>query len=680
MVTFKAESNLSSGVPLGGIGAGKVEINNLGKMINLTIANNWQSPMLLMRGFHVLVRPEDADPFFMESNLPMIDFEKYEPDEMRYRGEYPFATLMVRKGKVEATLELFSPIIPRNLPDSTLPAFGMSIKLSGSNSGKVVVSASNIAGTNLIGKSDKAVQGGVKFVNRRSNDFDGAKGEQCLISDKTVQTCVQYNLNVRPAVALSMQFWKYGFESPEPWSQIMKGEQFQDNPHEVLGQWDDPAGAVISEYREAHELRYVYSWYFTGRWVLYPYGHYYHTQFSGAEQVANYFLENFDRLRSQSREWHDTFIGKDLPEWLRDAIINSTYVLSSSTWLDEKGRFALIEATQNDPNVGAICAFCHETGSLPVLKMFPELEKGFLKSIAKETRPDGYIPHCLGILSFDHADDGTTSPPGWKDIGPTFVLLVYRYYLETHDLRFLEEMYSTMMNAIIWDLKQDRDGDGLPELEGQGDGGFDATSITGIESCTSSTFVASLAALRAMCEVLGKRNDKQMIEGMLKKARDSFSELYNGKYFEAWKGEPDPKGYVFLGQLAGEWWTNLLGLESVADRQKMESAYEEILAVNAKASPYCTPNLVHESGRIWDLSCQSYSSWPRLVFCVSGVRYREGDSRWLEVARKEWDNLVQRGLVWDHPSRIDGRTGYPDPAMNYLDHYAGSPAIWTFTM
>jgi uncharacterized protein (DUF608 family) len=312
--------------------------------------------------------------------------------------------------------------------------------------------------------------------------------------------------------------------------------------------------------------------------------------------------------------------------------------------------------------------------------MFPDLEKKFLELLANAAREDGYIPHDLGINSFDHATDGTTSPPGWKDLCPTFVLLVYRYYKFTNDKKFLADMYPRMMKALEWELKQDKDGDGLPDAEGDADAGFDATSIRGRDSYSSSLYLASLLALREIGDLLGKREDRERFSSLLSLGRKSFSELYNGKYFEAWKGEPVSRGYVFTGQLSGDWWTCILGTEPIADKEKIDSAYDSVFSINAQASRFCTPNLVHESGRIWDISCQSYSSWPRLVFGLAGVRYRAGDTRWLDVAKKEWDNIVAQGVVWDQPSRIDGRTGKPDPETLYLDHYIGSPAPWTFTL
>lgn len=682
MVDYGPNANLAGGVPFGGIGTGKVEIDNEGKMSNLTIANNWGTPTPKMRGFHVFVKPDDGSAFFIEKFLPIRNSSEFEPDQLTYRGEYPFATLKAQKGTVEATMEVFSSIIPRNLDDSSIPALGISVRVKGSKSGIVAVAVSNIAGTNLIGRENQSVSGGVKFVNLRSNDYDGARGELCLVAKDPSQRIVQYNLNVPPGVAISQRVWKYIFENEEPWLAIAKGRKLpEDNPHDVLGQWDDPAGLVISKYdHEGQELKYVFSWYFTGKWVLYPYGHYYHNKFKGAEDVARYFLGNYDRLREQSRAWHRDLIKDDLPSWLKDAIINSTYTLTAASWLDERGRFALFEATQNDPMLGTIAGFCYEGGSLPIVLMFPELEKTFLGLMAKAARPDGYIPHDLGIHSFDHATDGTTSPPGWKDLGPAFILLVYRYYKWTKDVQFLREIYPTMRKTLEWDLKQDKDGDGIPDAEGQADAGFDATAIKGKDSYCGSMFVACLTALRETAKILNYPEDLKWYDSLLSKARKSFLELYNGKYFEAWQGDPDPKGYVFFAQLTGEWWTHILDLESLAPKEMIDSAFDMQFNVNAQASKYCTPNLVNENGKIWELSVQSYSSWPRLVFGLAGYRYSIGDRKWLDVAKKEWDNLVTQGNVWNQPSRIDGRTGRPDPEVYYLDHYIGSAAPWTFTV
>lgn len=688
MTVYGPNTNLEGGVPFGGIGTGKIEIDNRGKMSNVTISNNWGSPIKQVRGFHVFISPDEGPNFFVEKFLPMKDFSEYEPDELTYTGDFPFASLKARKGKVEANVEIFSSLVPGNLDDSTIPAIGISVKVKGSASGRVAVSMVNIAGAyrlltdRFVGRINKSIAGGVRFVNLHCNDYDEAKGDLCLVAENISQKVVQYNINVHPRVAFSDGVWKYTYENKEPWLSIKKRERLVDDPHEILGQWDDPGSVVICKFdQENQEMKYVLSWYITGRGLLYPYGHYYHNKFGGAEEVATYFMHNYDSLRAKSRAWHYDMIRQDLPSWLKDAIINTTSILVSSSWLDEKGRFALIEATQYDPNVGiAPHGLCYETGTLPLLVMFPLLEKVYLRLLAKAARPDGYIPHDLGIHSFDHATDGTTSPPGWRELGPAFILTVYRHYKWTNDKSFLEEMYPVMIRALEWDLKQDRDNDGLPEVEGIGESSFDATSIVGVDSLVSSVFIASLIALREAAKVFSKSEDAVWLSELVIRAKKSFNSLYNGKYFEAWKGVPDSNGYVSIYQLTGEWWANLLGLESITDKEKIDSAFDVLWGTNGQSSKYGTPNIVREDMKIWELTRQAYSSEPRAVFAFAGYRFRIGDKKWLDIAKKEWDNLVQQGCVWNQPSRMDGRNGRPDPEVYFLDHYLGSAAPWMFTI
>ncbi len=87
--------------------------------------------------------------------------------------------------------------------------------------------------------------------------------------------------------------------------------------------------------------------------------------------------------------------------------------------------------------------------------------------------------------------------------------------------------------------------------------------------------------------------------------------------------------------------------------------------------------MAREDGGPVDIDSQLTSSWPRLVFSLSALAYSMGKTEWLNIAKKEWDNLVRLGLAWNHPSIIHGDDGQPDKP--FLDHYIGSAALWSFT-
>jgi len=663
MVTYTDKDRVVAGVPLGGIGAGKLEIDNRIKIINVTITNNYTKPIKILRGFHIFIKPEREK---RGGFLFQRDSGLYRLSEFRglliYEGMYPFVTIRGKNEKIEINLEAFSPIIPRDLKNSSLPAVGFGLKVKGSN-GVVAISFPNIVSSMNIGRVNEKVKDAVVHRNAKTNDYDPANGNTTFISDHADLIITQYNLKKKPSE--TSNFWISPYENDDPWLKLNNDEKINDDTHEVTGYRDDPASIIISDYRDGEEIKYVFAWYFNGKHLYYPYGHYYENFFRDSFEVAQYFMENFDTLKDKAKKFHEI----NVEGWLKGAIINSAYILSSSTILDEKGRFGIYEAPQAFPYVSTI-ATCYEFGSLPVILLYPELEKSFLTLLRSYIREDGYVPHDLGYSSLDSSSDGTTSPPKWKDTNPTFILLVYRYYKMTNDFQFLKETYPLLMKVMRWELNQCKDG--LPVLEGEMDNAFDSTIIKGHDSYTSSVFIASLIAMREIAKLMEDNDTVEMMEEKIKEARESFKRMFNRKYFIAWEGEDG----CFTAQVFGEWWTQLLGLESIVEEEMIKKALESIIKINGGVSPYCVPNLVKENGRIVTTSVQTYSSWPRMTFAICWLAYKKGITDALNICKKEWDNLVRIGHVWDQPSRINGFSGKPE--MFYLDHYIGSPAIWSF--
>ena len=669
----------AGGVPLGGIGAGKVELDARGRLVNITIMNNWSRPVKEMAGFHVLVAPDDGEPFFLQCGLPLMPRLGRLSVRTELEARWPVARLRGGRGSVAAELEAFSPIVPGDLKDSSLPAVMLRVWVRGSRSGRVAVSMTNLVGKSNVGRANVAVRGGFKAVNARADPYDHSRGDMTLVSDDAVSVIAQYNVNVERNRA--PRVCGLGPENEAPWESVIEGSAYRGDSGEASGSNYLPAGIVVSRYDHGSPATFVMAWHFNQPSELFPYEHYYANFFRDSEEVARYLLEEGEGLLAKTLEWQERLVDPSLPEWLRDAIVNSAYILSSSTWLTRDGRFAIYEAPEHGPMMTTIGGATYEAGSLPVVLMFPELERSTLEQLARHQRPDGYVPHDLGTDSLDAPSDGTTAPPGWKDLAPTFILLVYRYYRRTGDLGALRSLYGAALRAYRWELAQDVDGDGLPEAAGSGDTSFDCVPLAGKVSYVSSLWIASLLALREMARALGDGATEAEVEGRIRAARESFRRLVRGGRARAWTDGPEPdRGGVMLAQSFGDWWAYLLGLEPVLDEATRSAMLGELLSTSARASQRCgAPNVV--AGLPWSpvyAYDQLNSSWPRLVFAISALGYGvTGDLAWLEVARREWDNLVAQGLQWNQPSLVHCDTGRPDE--NFLDHYIGSAALWSFT-
>ncbi|BCU68685.1 hypothetical protein HS7_21220 [Sulfolobales archaeon HS-7] len=671
MVEYNSTDNVKAGLPLGGIGAGKVEINNKGKMVNLTIFNNWNKPLQIVRGFHVFIIPEDMEGFFVETQPSVLHMQD-RGCELHYYGSYPFLRLVpYNRPQIEVTA--FTALIPGKIEDSSLPAFGIRVRTNERKVVKVAISLPNLIGTSIRGRFNKEVDGGVMFLTENTSSIDPSYGDMTLITDKPLKIIPQNSINVDVNTTIKGGHSKIDFEDGNIWRRIERGDEIESIKGSARGMWDDFGGIVVADLKEG-EAKFVVSWYFNNPWIYYPYRHFYATRFRNSLDVGEYFLKNFDEFYDNSKQFCK---GDDsLPEWLIDSMCNSAYILSSSTWLDDKGRFSIFESPENFPVLGTIGGLTYEAGSLPVLLDFPELEKAFLTVLANAIDDSGYVPHDLGLFSLDAPLDGTTSPPRWKDLNPSFILLVYRYYKLTNDREFLEKIYPTLKAVLLWEVSRDRDGDGLPELEGTGDTSFDVTYIEGTDSYTSTLFLASLYAYREILNIL-KIEPSDYVDKLIERAEKSLSTMYNGKYFLAWKGLPDVGDALFLGQIIGLWWSITTGLPIFPEREKVISILNNICKVNGAASHICTPNLVSSDGKVISLSPQTEGSWPRLVMSLAPLAIEYEMDCLLEAVQKEWNTIVKDGMVWNQPSRINARTGVPDI---YLDHYIGSPALWSVAL
>ncbi|WP_291764975.1 GH116 family glycosyl hydrolase, partial [Caldivirga sp. UBA161] len=592
MVKYTCGDALASGIPLGGIGTGGVELDNDGRLINARFANNWAYPIRVLRGFHIFIKPSNGPGFFMHCRVNVLGFEG-RTTLIDLEGRWPFAWLRASKDGINVEVEAFTPIIPGNLKDSTLPVIGFTIRVKGSDA-LAVVSMPNVVGTNPIGRINRSISNGVLFTNTKAPDNDPAKGDMALMAKEPKFTITQHNINAKPEYVLKAKAWKGGFEDSEPWLTIDKGNiPSGEEPHEVSGLWDDPVGLIALNIPNGGEARLALSWFFNGKWHLYNYGHYYENFFKDSSEVAGYMLDEFDRLRASTLDWQSSLIDPTLPDWLRDAVINSTYILTTSTWLTRDGRFSILEGVENCPCHGTLSGACYETGSLPVVLMFPELEKSLIRQFTEVMRDDGYVPHSLGIYSLDHVEDGTTAPPKWKDLNSTYILLTYRYFRRSNDVGFIKEIYPKLVKAFEWVLGQDRDGDGVPELSGDGDTGFDAMSVKGFDSYTASLWIAALMAMGELARLMNDESTLRRVEATLIKARDAYNRRWLGDRFKAWD-EPDMDKASSLAQAWGEWWSLMLGLGHITDEGKVRKAMETIIRVNGSSSPYTTPNLVDE--------------------------------------------------------------------------------------
>ena len=692
MVQYNSKDNVKSGLPLGGIGAGKFEILPYGTIDYITYQNNWSKPIFNSRnkdakraygvlGFSFGVYCESKG----KKWAGLLQTEKIKGipsvENIKFEGSFPFAYLEYR-GKdlpLKVNLEAFSPFIPGNIKDSSIPGSVFTFKIKNTTSrpasASVLFIGRNLIGQDPIGRYNQVIKDKrltslvCKTRNPLSTDF--TSGETCFSIENS-------NADVTYYSGWNMQTKNFKFSSKDicldAWRYFKKDGCLPDidNKIEIQGGSFELGGALAAKVslkpRQTKEINFYYTWHFP----RHDSGHIYEKRFDSARSVAFYLNKNRKSLENRTRSWQEKIKKLAIPGWLKDALINNLYILFSSTWLTKDRKFAMYEAPVICPLMGTLDVSFY--GSVALGLLFPELDKNALEQFKKAQRKNGYIPHDLGSSRLDMPSDGTTFYQ-WKDLNPKFVLLVYRDYLWTKDLKFLKSMYPCLKKALEFSFSTDKNKDFLPDNEGA-DQTFDCWYFHGTNSYTSGIFLAALKAAEKIAVILKDKAFAEKCAIWFDKGLESFQKkLWNGKYFIASLNTVGRYESCILGQLTGQWYAHMLGLGYILPKDKVKKAVRTMLDLNTKISKFGAVNSVLPNGKLDKTSLHSGTIWPGVCYAFSALAIYEGFAdEGLAVAKKTWENFALNNKnPWNQPDLIfpsDGRFGFGD-------YYMRNAVIWS---
>ncbi len=203
----------------------------------------------------------------METDVTVNGMEN-KGSRLLYDATYPFLRLR-RVDDYKVELIMFSALIPGDLMNSSLPAFGMLVRNKSGRRIRVAVSLPNLVGTSMKGRINVEARKGIIFSTESRSELDPAYGNMSLISDDPLMVVPQYSINVDPKAVISSGKVKDSLEDERPWVYVEKGLRFSPPTGPARGgMWDDYAGLIVRELED--EARFVISWYFNNPWIYYP--------------------------------------------------------------------------------------------------------------------------------------------------------------------------------------------------------------------------------------------------------------------------------------------------------------------------------------------------------------------------------------------------------------------------
>lgn len=563
-----------TGVPLGGIGAGKVDLCPDGAFRNVTIQNNldwpysgdgdqvdllsgrktkdWAPGGLSEAFFAAAVEGAGGTMLKVEDrkDLPGVALE-----DIGYEGRYPFARLTYPTlGEVALQLDGFAPLLlddphPQYL-NSSLPT-----------------SVFTLTATNT---SDQPKRVGLAFSFPQIVGMGGLT--HCRITDPRGNTTTEassdrraeiryghskakINKRVEGEIAIAALandgteltttngwWYKELFETFAA-SQALPAPQGEAVVLTDAGAIHQGSMGAVGATRvlqpgENWSQRFVLAWHFPDR----PcndgpkaYRNMYARFLDDVDAVLDYVQDNLAMLEDETRRWHDCFDASNLPAWLTAKLCNNISHFSTGSIYCDDGRGSFNESPIiMNGCMGTIDQRLASHG--PCTIAFPDIARSelemFVDTQIGDDDPQRYAPHWnqttgqfdatldragavkhnIGRDDFEGGKTDHTKwlTTHWPDRIPSFVLELYMQAAWTGDRAFLERVYPNILAALDFQKRLDQNGDGIGDLWYHGCCSFDSRRF---QICGASPYIGSLylAGLRCAQKIARILGDEERI-------------------------------------------------------------------------------------------------------------------------------------------------------------------------
>ena len=397
---------------------------------------------------------------------------------------------------------------------------------------------------------------------------------------------------------------------------------------------------------ETKTVTFLLAWHFPNLSLPGPLknaGRYYATKFSSAQAVAEYVVENFPRLESQTKLWRDTWYDSTLPFWFLDRTMLNTSILATSTcYRLANGRFYGWEGVGCcDGTCGHVYHYAHAAA-----RLFPELERDVRERVdfGLALQPDGAI-YFRGEFNKIPAIDAQAGT----------ILRALREHQMSADEKFLQRNWPKIKLATQWLIAKDANNDGL--IESNQHNTLDSDWF-GKVAWLSGLYLASLAAAAEMAEEVGDPDfGKQCREILAAGRKNLVAQLFDGDYFINQVDPQHPKTInsgtgCEIDQVFGQSWAFQVGLPRVLPEKETVTALKSLWRYNFSPDVGLY-RAVNKPGRWYAMPGEA-----GLLMCT--------------FPRTDWDFKKSGGVGNKNP----GFAGYFNECMNGFEHQVAGHMIW----
>lgn len=704
-IVYDSESGVASGMPLGGVDTGCIDVETSGLLGYSTIFNSHvprggplNTPFLGLRvdGSTWILTTGDGKQYdeprvaFAEpgKDIPVAARPPGAPldlsparlaTDIRYWGHYPVVDMeFTTEAPVEVALRAWSPFIPGDVEASMMPGAVFQVSLTNSSSevqeGEVMFSfpgpsdaeAGRAAAVRL------EMSGVVRGEWVRHGECEYALG---IIGEDGV-------VRLGRGLGADGGAWSAAVETPP-----MSG-----------GEEGDAGGSMVATaFRlspaETTRRTFVLSWWSPRWWGEggpngggNRYTHMYSTRWQSALAVVEALARDHEALLARVLAWQGAVYGStELPVWLRSALVNVLHLIAEDGlwsvardvggWCrPEDGLFGMIECPRGCPQIE--CIPCSFYGAVPLPYFFPELARSTLGGYQHYQYPNGEVPWVFGGITAasplgrkNHCEMIYPAPGYQTSLnGVCYVALVDRYWRCSEDDATLQRLYDSVKRTVEFTvgLRPEYEDPGRRVLAmPSGDVGtewFEAPEPGwfGLTNHVGGLRLAMLEIAERMARSVGDSSFAEQCHRWRSEGqRVMESEMWTGSYYRTCLDPEtgDKSDLLFGYQLDGEWLARSHGLEGVFDAERVARTLDTIWDANVALTRWGAVNYANPDGQLADVQGYGpYSMFPPEVLMLAMTYMYAGQAeRGEELARRCWENIeCRQGLTWDQPNVFRG--------------------------
>jgi non-lysosomal glucosylceramidase len=641
-----------SGVPLGGLGTGFLELRPDGQIYDTVLHNNWTAPKTPANLSLNFSTETGRSPVF----VPLVSTYASQKPPARYFGHYPMVEMDFGRPTPQPLtvwLRAYSPFVMGNVNLSNIPAAIFSLRVR--NEGTTPIPASfHFDWEEDINPASPLARRPIRFKNISGMVMESAgSGSYAIGVDGAGWSVdVQANGLVRSGMQIAVR------------ATIPPGEE--------------------------RIVTFALGWHFPtwrspdGKLILNRYG----TQFADAGAVAQFALEHHTELEKRIILWQQAIYSRDLPGWLKDGLINSLATLARDSILPDDGRLMRVESSNGRPVTETMSSRFY--GSLPTLLLFPEQEKATLRAFGKLQAESGQIPSSLAGVIGTGANLDLQKPI----VSTEFVLLVWRDYLATGDAAFLKDIFPRAKRALQYAMTLDTDGDGLiNEAPGSETGYpsnqfYDSWPWFGTSAYTAGLGLAALRAGEELAKASADTDFAAWCHEKLEKGKQAYDQdLWTRNYYRLYT---DPEHFkqsdtTLANQLVGQEIAWLCDLGTIFPEKNISSALEWISEHNVKLTEWGAVSGVKQDGMPDDSgAAQSKEvvlpeAWNFATTALMAAKKLEGfggKAAGLAAAENAYRALIKSGTLWNPQLIYSAKDATPISG----SHYYGNLCFWALPL